>query len=288
MTKREAFFNIYAQGMARVATATPKVFPGDPAANAAATAEMAKAAHEAGAALLVCPELGLTGYAIDDLLQQDVVLDAAEAAAADLIARSAEWTPVLTVGLPLRVEGRLFNVAAVIHRGALLGIIPKTYLPNYREFYERRHFTPGAEATADWAAIAGHEAPFGADLIFEAEDMPDFKIAVEICEDVWVPTPPSSAAAMAGASVIANLSASNVTVGKSDYRHALCRVQSARGFCAYLYSAAGHGESTTDLAWDGHAMIYENGALLAETERFADDPQMIQNRRPGKPRRHAS
>lgn len=275
MTKREAFFNIYAQGMARVATATPKVFPGDPAANAAATAEMAKAAHEAGAALLVCPELGLTGYAIDDLLQQDVVLDAAEAAAADLIARSAEWTPVLTVGLPLRVEGRLFNVAAVIHRGVLLGIIPKTYLPNYREFYERRHFTPGAEATADWAAIAGHEAPFGADLIFEAEDMPDFKIAVEICEDVWVPTPPSSAAAMAGASVIANLSASNVTVGKSDYRHALCRVQSARGFCAYLYSAAGHGESTTDLAWDGHAMIYENGALLAETERFADDPQMI-------------
>lgn len=269
------FQNIYRQGMARVATATPNVRVADPAGNLAATIEMAARAHEAGAALLVCPELGLTGYAIDDLLQQDVLLEAVEAAAGKLIEASADWTPVLAVGLPLKVAGHLYNVAAVIHRGALLGVAPKSYLPNYREFYERRHFAPGGEATATSARVAGHEAPFGTDLIFEAADMPDLKIAVEICEDVWVPAPPSSAAAMAGASVIANLSASNVTVGKSDYRHALCRVQSARCFAVYLYSAAGRGESTTDLAWDGHAMIYETGALLGETERFAREPQLL-------------
>ncbi|MEM7525360.1 MAG: NAD(+) synthase, partial [Pseudomonadota bacterium] len=269
------FENIYAHRIARIAAATPMVHIADPAANLTATRDMAEAAHDAGAALLVCPELGLTGYAIDDLLQQDVVLDGAEAALASLVEASTEWTPVLAVGLPLRVEGRLYNVAAVIKGGALLGLVPKTYLPNYREFYERRHFTSGADASADWARVGGIEAPFGTDLIFEAEDLPDLKIAVEICEDVWVPTPPSSAAAMAGACVIANLSASNVTVGKSDYRHALCRAQSGRCFAAYIYSAAGQGESTTDLAWDGHAMIYENGALLGETPRFADKPQLL-------------
>ncbi|QIE56329.1 NAD(+) synthase [Pikeienuella piscinae] len=275
MPETGRFSNIYAQGFARVATATPRVLVGDPAANLAATVEMAARAHEAGAALVVFPELGLTGYAIDDLLQQEVVLSGAERAAAGLIESSEAWTPLLFAGLPLRVAGRLYNVAAAIHRGRLLGIVPKTYLPNYREFYERRHFTSGAEATTDSATIAGHEAAFGTDLIFTAEDFPDMKVGVEICEDVWVPVPPSAAAAMAGATVIANLSASNVTVGKSDYRHALCRAQSARGFCAYLYSAAGHGESTTDLAWDGHAMIYENGALMGETKRFADAPELL-------------
>lgn len=275
MASKDEFLNIYHHGMARVATATPSVTVADPDANLAATLEMAEAAHAEGAALLVCPELGLSGYAIDDLLLQDAMLDRAEAAVVALIEASANWTPVLLVGLPLRVMGRLYNVAAVIHRGALLGIVPKTFLPNYREFYERRHFASGADARVDHAVIAGHEAPFGTDLIFQAQDMPDFSLAVEICEDVWVPTPPSSAAAMAGAAVIANLSASNVTVGKSDFRHALCRVQSARCFAAYIYSAAGHGESTTDLAWDGHAMIYENGTLLAESERFAVKPQLL-------------
>lgn len=269
------FYNIYHQNMARVATATPAVRVADPVANLESTIAMAHQAHQANAALLVCPELGLTGYAIDDLLLQDVVLDAAEQAVATLIAESRAWTPVIMVGLPLRVEARVYNVAAVIHKGELLGIVPKAFLPNYREFYERRHFSPASDAQTNVATIAGHAAPFGTDLMFAARDMPDLTIAVEICEDVWVPNPPSSAAAMAGASVIANLSASNVTVGKSDYRHALCRVQSARCFAAYLYSAAGHGESTTDLAWDGHAMIYENGALLAESERFADAPQII-------------
>ncbi|MGB0853145.1 MAG: NAD(+) synthase [Pikeienuella sp.] len=269
------FYNIYHQNMARVATATPAVRVADPVANVAGTIAMAEAAHDAGVALLVCPELGLTGYAIDDLLLQEVVLDAAAEAVGTLIEQSRAWTPIIMVGLPLRVEARVYNVAAVIHKGALLGIVPKAFLPNYREFYERRHFSPASDAQVSEASIAGRTAPFGTDLIFTATDMPDFTIAVEICEDVWVPNPPSSAAAMAGATVIANLSASNVTVGKSDYRHALCRVQSGRCFAAYLYSAAGHGESTTDLAWDGHAMIYENGSLLAESKRFADEPQLI-------------
>lgn len=275
MPEKRKFFSLYAQGFARVATATPRVHVGDPAANLAATREMAEAAHAAGAALVVFPELGLTGYAIDDLLQQEVVLDGAERALGALIMESADWTPLLLVGLPLRVAGRLYNVAAAVRGGRLLGLVPKTYLPNYREFYERRHFSSGADVTAATARAGGFEAPFGTDLIFAAEDLPGFAVAAEICEDVWVPTPPSSKAAMAGASVIANLSASNVTVGKSDYRHALCRVQSARCFAAYIYSAAGHGESTTDLAWDGHAMIYENGALMGETARFADAPQLL-------------
>lgn len=275
MAEAAEFLNIYRQGFARLAAATPRVHVGDPAANLAATLEMAQAAHEAGTALCVFPELGLTGYAIDDLLQQEVVLDGAEAALAALVEASAGLRPLLLVGLPLRVSGRLFNVAAAVQGGRLLGLVPKTYLPNYREFYERRHFTPGDEADVATARAGGHEAPFGTDLLFAAEDVPGLVVGAEICEDVWVPAPPSNAAALAGATVIANLSASNVTIGKSDYRHALCRVQSARCFAAYLYSAAGHGESTTDLAWDGHAMIYENGALLGETKRFSGAPQLL-------------
>ncbi len=269
------FLNIYRQGFARVAAATPRLHVADPAANLAATREMATKAHEAGAALCVFPELGLTGYAIDDLLQQEVVLEGAERALAALVEESAAWRPLLLVGLPLRVTGRLVNVAAAVQGGRLLGFVPKTYLPNYREFYERRHFTPGDEVAADRAAAAGIEAPFGTDLLFAAEDLPGLIVGVEICEDVWVPAPPSSRAAMAGATVLANLSASNVTIGKSDYRHALCRVQSARCFVAYLYSAAGHGESTTDLAWDGHAMIWENGVHLGETRRFSGEPHLL-------------
>jgi NAD+ synthase (glutamine-hydrolysing) len=183
--------------------------------------------------------------------------------------------PVIVVGAPLRVAGRLHNCAVAIHRGRILGAVPKSFLTGYREFYETRHFAPAAEAVADEAVVAGARVPFGTDLIFAAEDLPAFALALEICEDVWVPVPPSARAAMAGATVIANLSASNATVGKSDYRHALCRVTSARQLCGYLYSAAGPGESTTDLAWDGHAMIYENGELLAEAPRFAPEPTLI-------------
>lgn len=275
MTPSPRFFNAHAQGFLRTAVAAPTVRPADPDANIIAIAAVARRAHDAGAAVTLTPELGITGYAIDDLLHQGALLDAVERAIGQLAADTADLRPLLIVGAPLRLAGRLHNCAVVLHCGRVLGVVPKTYLPNYREFYEGRHFAPAASAGAATIRLAGHDAPFGADLIFTADDLQDFAVAVEICEDLWVPVPPSARASMAGATVIANLSASNATIGKSDYRHALCRVTSARQICGYLYSAAGRGESTTDLAWDGHALIYDNGDLLAESSRFSDDETLI-------------
>lgn len=275
MTLTRNFYNLHEHGFARMATATPTVNVADPEANCQATLEMAHKAHGEGASLVIFPELGISGYSLDDLFFQDALLDGCEKAIETLACESLKLCPILVVGMPLRVRSLIYNVAVVIHRGVILGVIPKMYLPNYREFYERRQFTAGTNRVADQVLLAGQEAPFGDDLIFEASDLRDFTLNVEICEDVWVPIPPSCYSAMAGAHVIANLSASNVTVGKSDYRHALCRVHSARTYSAYLYSAAGRGESTTDLAWDGHSMIYENGELLGESERFSIDPQLV-------------
>lgn len=271
----ESFLNLHRHGFLRAAVAAPRVAIADPATNARRIAETAREAEARHASLLLLPELSLTGYAIDDLLHQDALLDAATDALLLLAAETAHLRLLLVVGLPFRVAGRLHNCAAVLHRGRVLGLVPKSYLPNYREFYEPRWFAPAALAGADHARLGEQDVPFGTDLLFTAEDMPDLTLAVEICEDVWTPIPPSAQAAMAGATVIANLSASNVTVGKSDYRHALCRTTSARQLCAYLYSAAGLGESTTDLAWDGQAMVYENGSLLAEAPRFAETPPLI-------------
>ncbi len=270
-----AFHNIHTHGLVRAAACAPRLRVADPAFNAGQTIAMARRAHAEGAALVLFPELGLSGYAIDDLLHQSALLAAVEQAVADLLAASHALRPVLFVGAPLRAGGRLYNVALAIHRGRLLAAWPKSYLPNYREFYEKRHFASGLGSVPATIRLAGQEAPFGTDLILRAEDLPDLAIHVEICEDVWAPVPPSVAAALAGATVLLNLSASNVTVGKSAYRHSLCEVHSARCVAAYLYSAAGLGESTTDLAWDGQAMIYENGALLAEAPRFAADPPLI-------------
>lgn len=272
----EQFHSAYAQGFLRVAVAAPIVVPTDPQANAQAALELARAADTAHAGLLLLPELGLTGYAIDDLLHQQAVLDAAEAAVIQLAHDSADLLPVIVVGAPLRWNGRLYNCAIALHRGEVLGVVPKTYLPNYREFYEARQFTPGSHVPpGSMIRLGSEEYPFGTDLLFTATDIPDFTLALEICEDLWVPVPPSSYAAMAGATVIGNLSASNATIGKSEARHGLCEVQSMRCNAAYLYTAAGYGESTTDLAWDGQSMIYENGRLLGETDRFADAAQMV-------------
>ena len=272
---KTSFFSLYNHGMLRVTTVAPVVSMARPAENAKHAITALQTAHAGGTALLVLPELGLTGYAIDDLLLQDALLDATELAIASIVEASAKLMTVAIVGAPLRAAGRLYNCAVVIHRGAILGVVPKMYLPNYREFYEARHFASGADATVRHITVAGNTVPFGTDLLFAAEDYRDFVLHVEICEDVWVPIPPSSHAAMAGATVLANISASNATIGKSDYRHALCRAHSGRCMAAYIYSAAGPGESTTDLAWDGHTMIYENGALLAESERFALDGSTI-------------
>ena len=226
-----------------------------------------------GAALAVFPELGVSGYAISDLLHQSVLLDAVEQAVADLVEASADLLPLLLVGAPLRHAGALYNCALAIHRGRLLGVVPKVHLPNYREFYEPRHFVVGDGMVGGEIAIGALTAPFGTDLLFVAEDVPGLIVHAEICEDIWIPVPPSSFAALAGATVLANLSASNITIGKAETRRLLCASQSARCIAAYLYAAAGAGESTTDLAWDGQASIFENGATLAETERFPSASQ---------------
>ncbi len=257
-----------------MAVATPRVRVGDPAHNAEATEALIREAAREKAMLAVFPELGLAGYTCDDLFHQQALLEASEAALERLIARTRNLPLATLVGLPVAVDGLLYNCAALICRGRLVGVVPKTYLPNYREFYERRQFTPGEVSQRTQIELAGQKAAFGAGLIFRCSEIQAFALHVEICEDLWVPVPPSSFGALAGATVIANLSASNITVGKHGYRRQLASNQSARCIAAYLYSAAGLGESTTDLAWDGDAMVFENGTLLAESRRFSNEPQL--------------
>ncbi|CBS90252.1 NAD(+) synthase [Azospirillum lipoferum] len=269
-----SFTSIYRHGFARVAACTTRCTPADPAANAAAILEAARACHDKSVAVALFPELALSGYAIDDLLMQDPLIDAVEQAILDLVQASAGLMPLLLVGAPLLYDGRLYNTAVAIHRGELLGVVPKQHLPNYREFYERRQFASGTGTDGGTIRIGDLTAPFGPDLLFSAEDQPGLVVHAEICEDLWVPAPPSTMAALAGATVLANLSASNITIGKSDTRRLLAKSQSARCLAAYLYSSAGTGESTTDLAWDGQTSIFENGEMLAETDRFPDGAQM--------------
>jgi NAD+ synthase (glutamine-hydrolysing) len=268
------FFNPYAHGFVRLAVATPLVRLGDPQYNVDATAELMQRAAREKVLLAVFPELGLSAYSCDDLFHQQTLIDGAEAGLASLLQRTRNLRIAALVGLPVAREGRLYNCAALIAQGKLIGVVPKTYLPNYREFYEARQFTAGDAARMSDIDLAGQRAPFGTGLLFRHAENRDFVLHVEICEDLWVPAPPSSYASLAGATVIANLSASNIVVGKEGYRHQLVGNQSARCLAAYLYSAAGLGESTTDLAWDGHAIIYENGTLLAESKRFLNEPQI--------------
>jgi len=271
---RNDFFSLYTHGFARVAVATPLVRVADPQYNGAQTLALMQRAARGKVVLAVFPELGLPAYSCEDLFHQRALIDGAEAALVSLLKDAKRLPLAALVGLPVVVDGLLYNCAALIAGGRLVGVVPKTYLPNYREFYEARQFTPGGAARADEVTLAGQRAPFGTDLLFRFSALRDFALHVEICEDLWVPTPPSSFAALAGATVIANLSASNVVVGKEAYRRQLVANQSARCLAAYLYSAAGLGESTTDLAWDGHALVYENGTLVAQSQRFADTPQL--------------
>ncbi len=271
----ERFNSIYAHGFIRAAVCIPTLRVADPAYNLERTLALARQASEAHAAVALFPELGMSAYSNEDLFHQDALLEATRAALARLVRESVELMPVLIVGAPLRFDARLFNCGVVVHRGRVLGLVPKTYLPNYREFYEKRQFASARDALSREVRFLGQTVPLGNDLIFEAANVEDFKLHVEICEDVWTPIPPSTYAALAGATLLANLSASNITIGKADYRRKLCASQSGKCIAAYLYSAAGPGESTTDLAWDGHALIYENSDLLAEAERFGDREQMI-------------
>src|SRR6266581_4360700 len=268
------FFSPYSHQFIRVGACVPHVTVAEPRRNANGVMALLAAGDKAKVGLMVFPELCLSAYAIDDLLFQDAVLDAVVAQVGRLVSASKKLSPVFVVGAPLRREGRLYNCGVVIHRGRLLGVVPKVFLPNYREFYERRHFTSGEEVVGQSIGIAGREAPFGRDLLFAAKGRAGFTFHVEICEDLWVPHPPSTDAALAGAEILLNLSASNITIGKAEMRRLLCASQSARCIAAYAYSAAGAGESTTDLAWDGQAGIFDVGDLLAETERFSPEPEI--------------
>jgi NAD+ synthase (glutamine-hydrolysing) len=259
----------------RVAACTAPVTLADPYANRDQILATARTCAQQGAGLCVFPELGLSGYSIEDLLQHSTLQRGVENALVELAQATVDLLPVLVVGAPLAHRNSLYNCAVVLHRGRILGVVPKSYLPNYREFYEKRHFAPGAAVRGQSMRLGGQDVPFGVDLLFTAQDVPGFCLGVEICEDMWVPNPPSTAQAMAGATVLANLSASDITVGKARTRSLLCLSQSARCVAAYLYAAAGEGESTTDLAWDGQTAIFENGVLLAESERFPTGAQAV-------------
>ena len=271
-----AFFNLYNHNFVRAAAAVPRVAVADPEFNAGQTISLMEEAHRRKALLVAFPELGLSGYSCDDLFHQQALLDACRDALAAVLEASARIPVITVVGLPLAVKDLLFNCAAVLYGGRILGVAPKTYLPNYREYYELRYFAPADFASGARLDLLGQkDVPFGNALLFEVEDQPKLRFFVEVCEDLWVPIPPSSYAALAGATLLVNLSGSNITVGKAGYRRQLVANQSARCIAAYLYTAAGFGESTTDLAWDGQALIYENGTRLSESKRFSYEPQLI-------------
>ena len=255
-------------GFIKACAVSPALRVADCPYNAQETIEAMQQAAEDGCQLTVFPELGLTGYTCGDLFLQQPLLDAAEAALREILKASEALQLVALVGLPVTVDAKLYNCAAVIHKGELLGLVPKSHIPNYGEFYEKRHYC-AAPAGVKEISFAGQKTLFGTKLLFRCETMQAFTLAVEICEDLWAPLPPSTAHALAGATVLANLSASDETVGKAEYRRALVSQQSARLLCAYLYADAGHGESTTDMVFSGHNLIAENGALLAESRPFS-------------------
>ncbi|QPQ54413.1 NAD(+) synthase [Allosphingosinicella flava] len=272
--EKAPFAAIHRHGFVRVAAATPIASVGDVAFNVEQTIALARQGHERGCDLLVFPELNISSYAVDDLHLQEAFLDRVEQGIAEVAAASEGLSPVLLVGAPVRRNGRLYNCALAIARGRILGVVPKSFLPNYREYYEKRWFAPGVGLTGLEMGVAGQTVPFGTDLLFEASDLPDFIFHAEICEDYWAPQPPSTLGALAGALILCNLSASNITIGKAAERALLCASQSSRCCAAYVYSATGPGESTTDLAWDGQGGIYETGELLAESSRFELEPEL--------------
>jgi NAD+ synthase (glutamine-hydrolysing) len=263
-------------GFVRVITAIPRVGVAGLEQNLRATVELLCEADRQGAQVVVFPELGLSSYTARDLFSSRVLLDGALASLEQLLQASQTLDTLAFVGLPLRTAVGIYNVAVAVQHGRLLGVVPKSYLPNYREFEERRWFRPGTEVPANsQITLFGRQLPFGTDLLFEAREVPDLVVGVEICEDLWVQSPPSSAQVSAGATLICNLSASNITIGKGELRKLLCASASDRGKCAYAYVAAGPTESSTDMAFDAHALIYENGHLLAESQRFARTQQLV-------------
>jgi NAD+ synthase (glutamine-hydrolysing) len=263
-------------GFLRVAAACPRVVVADPEANATEIVRLAAEASRAGAQVVVFPELSLTGYTAGDLFfSLSTLVRGAETALGRVLRETADSATVVVLGLPLALDGRLFNVAALCQAGRLLGLVPKSFLPNYKEYYEERWFASARDAVSDEAAVAGQRAPFGPDLLFPLADEPGVVLAAEVCEDLWAPIPPSSRHAVAGATVLLNVSASNELVAKSDYRRELVRQQSGRTLAAYVYANTGVHESTTDVVFGGDLMVAENGVLLAEGERFRREGHFI-------------
>ena len=254
-------------GFLRVASATPHIKVADCTGNAQKIIAMAKEASANGASLVVFPELCITGYTCGDLFLQRALLNSAQENLKAIISETKDLDCVILVGLPVRANSGLYNCAAVICHGDLLGLVPKKYIPNYSEFYELRHFTPAKDELTS-INFLGKQTYFGKNVIFECLDMPEFKLGVEICEDLWTAEPPSGKLALNGATIIANLSASDEVIGKADYRRMLVKSQSARLLSAYVYTSAGLGESTQDLVFSGHNLICENGSILAESKRF--------------------
>jgi len=275
VNKNQSFNNIYTHGFARVAVCIPEVKVADPAYNSSQIIALAERAASQSAAVCLFPELSISAYSCGDLFHQDTLLDACEEAIEKIKTASRSLRPLLLVGSPLQVEGALYNCALAIHDGKVLGVVPKTFLPNYREFYEKRQFASGRDCLLNEIDLLGERVPFGSDLIYNAVDVKHLRIHSEICEDLWTPIPPSSYAALAGATLLTNLSASNITIDKARYRRDLCARQSGACVSAYLYAAAGPGESTTDLAWDGHGLIFENDILLKEAGRFTPEADLI-------------
>lgn len=270
--KSRSFFDLYAHNCVRLSLVVPRVNLGDPAANAANIERLYREACAEGTALCVFPELSVSGYALDDLLQQDAMLDETLAALARLRATTAVCSALLVVGAPLRLSTHgLFNCGVVLGGGRVLGVVPKAYLPNFREFYEGRQFSPAACALDDTVELLGESVRCSTETVFECRQNPDLCVGVEVCQDLWVPIPPSTFQAWRGATVLVNLSASNVAIGKAEYRRALVASASAKTYAAYAYVSAGQGESTNDLAWDGQAVAYEAGEPLGESDRFAPD-----------------
>ena len=276
MRSGDEFFNLYNHDLVRVGVAVPGVRVADPAFNARQVIAVLEQAAKRRMVVVLFPELCLSAYSCEDLFHQQALLDASHAALVDIVEASARLPLIAIVGMPVTVDQRLFNCGIVIGGGRILGVVPKTYLPNYREFYELRQFSPADAAIRHEIALGGQRGiPFGSRLLFQLEAQRLATFHIEICEDLWVPLPPSTYAALAGATILLNLSASNVTVAKADYRNQLVAGQSARCLAAYMYSAAGPGESTTDLAWDGHAIVYENGNLVGQSRRFDYEPQLV-------------
>ena len=259
------------QGFVKVAAVTPDIRVADPVYNRESVLEKIKEAAENGAVVIVCPELCLTGYTCNDLFLQEILLREAKEALLWLMEQTRDLNALIFVGLPFEHLGKLYNVAATINRGRLLGLVPKTHLPNYGEFYEKRHFTRGMEQPVPVSVTKDVQTCMGTQLIFECEEYPTLRVAAEICEDLWAPDPASTCHALAGANLIVNLSASDETTGKDIYRRDLVKSQSARLLCGYVYSSAGEGESTQDIVFSGHNVIAENGTLLAESARFTNE-----------------